>query len=1135
MRCTKCGFVNPGGAKYCEQCGARLARICARCGQASSSDARFCNTCGASFGALQQPIFASPIHYTPPYLAERILAERAALIDRGPTAGERKTITALFADMAGSTAMIQDLDPEDAHRLINPVITLMMEAVHHYEGYVAKSLGDGILALFGAPIAQEDHALRALYAALRMQEAMRWHSERVRLNQGPTLQIRIGVHSGEVVVRAIHKDDLHTDYDPVGHTIHIASRLEGLANISSILVSASTYRLTEGHFSFKALGSIQVKGVRDPLPVYAVLGLGALRTRLQVAAHRGWARFVGRQTELAQLQQALAQAVAGHGQVVALVGDAGVGKSRLLHEFKARSQSRCLALETFSLSHGKAFAYLPLIELLRNYFQIAATDDARRCRAKILRKVRRLERSLDELLPFLFHLLGVAEAGSSLVDMDATIRRERIFDAILRLLVRESVNQPLELLFEDQQWLDSETESFLAFLMDRLASTRILLLVNYRPEYRPPWRATDNYTEVRLEPLAPADAQALLGALLGEDPGLALLKQRLLERTEGNPYFIEEVVRALVEEKVLLDGPGHYRIEAVPLTLQLPTTVQGVLAARMDRLPNAEKGLLQSLAVIGHEFPWSLIQRVCGGQGAQAADELRLLLSRLEAAEFIFERAAFPEVEYAFKHALTREVARNSLLTEQRSVLHERTAEAIEALNPGRLQDYFGELAHHYSASGNISKALEYLHRAGHQALQQSANLEAIRHLNTGLEMLRHLPESTERDHRELTLLLLLGPALMAARGYAAVEVEAVYSRALALCEAVGEHTQIFPVQMGLLTYYALRAEYPTARDLGERLLRIAQTAHDPSLLVEAHSALESILFSQGNFGAARAHHEHLRKIYDPRQHQTHAFIYGTAPGIRGLNFYAWNLWYLGYPDQALKASREALARAQESAHPLSLAFTLASVATLHQLRREPRLSLEYAEAAIALSRNHGFPFWLARETVLQGWGLAEHGTIELGIARIRQGLEAYQATGAAVGRTYQLGLLAAALGHAGQAHGGLAILTDALAMANKTGERYYEAELHRLQGELILSTQASTAQQEAEACFHRAIAVARHQAAKSIELRATASLARLWQAQGKTDAARRTLAQAYAFFTEGFGTADLQQAKTLLDDLARG
>lgn len=1142
MRCANCGFENPSGASFCETCGARLSCRCPRCGHEAGLSDKFCSECGAPLtdasaapSPRPRPVSEpspAPIHYTPHYLAERIRAEQAAMEARGETAGERKTITALFADMAGSTALIHDLDPEQAQRLIEPVVAMMMEAVHYYEGYVAKTLGDGILALFGAPIAHEDHPQRALYAALRMQEAILRHGDRIRLEKGIPLQIRVGIHTGEVVVRSIRTDSLHTDYDPVGHTIHIASRMEGIAAPSSILVSESTHKLAEGYFEFRTLGATQVKGIPDPLVVYEVQGLGALRTRLQLAAHRGLARFVGRQVELDHLHQALDKAKAGHGQVVAVAGEAGVGKSRLFHEFKEGSRRGCLVLETFSVSHGKAFAYFPLIELLKSYFQITALDDERRCREKVMGKTLTLERSFEDLVPYLLYLLGIGEGSSALAEMDPQIRRDRIFDAITQLLARESRDQPIELLFEDLQWLDRETEAFLACLIDRVASAPILLLVNYRPEYQPAWTRAGHCSQLRLEPLGPAEAQGLLAALLGDDPTLVPLKQLILEKTEGNPFFMEEVVLTLVEENSLLGEPGRYRIEQTPFALHVPTTVQGVLAARIDRLPVAQKELLQTLAVIGKEFAFSLIQRICDGRGARNDDDLRDLLARLEAAEFIYQRPAFPEVEYSFKHALTQEVAGHSLLTERRSALHERTAQAIEALFPTRIADYCSELAHHYRLSGNVPKAVEYLHRTGQQALQHSAHLDAMRHLGAALELLEHLPDTPARAHQELTLLLCLGPALMVVRGYSAPEVAATYTRALALCEQVGDDS-LFPVLLGLRTYYELRAQYSTACELGERLLSVAQTAQDPDLLVGAHAALGATLLFQGDLRNALEHQERARNLYNPERHRTHTITYGMDPGY-ALTFSAWCLWYLGFPDQARTRSRDALALANKISDPFSLAFTLSATSILGQFRRDVQLAEECADAAIKLSLEQGFPCYLAWGTILLGWARAEQGSTDEGIAQITEGIATYQTAGAELGCSYFLALLAAAHGRAGQPQAGLDVVTDALAMVDRTGEHFYEAELYRLKGTFTLQCpgddrQDSSVQQEAQACFHKAISVARQQGAKSLELRATVSLAQLWETRDK-EAARQMLVDIYSFFTEGFDSVDLLQAKALLD-----
>ncbi|WP_042885460.1 adenylate/guanylate cyclase domain-containing protein [Cupriavidus necator] len=1143
MRCANCGFENLAPRDFCEECGHKLVRVCPRCGNESGPTAKFCGACGGALDALlgipiptstTTPAAPAPVFYTPPHLAERILAEQAAMEGRGQAAGERKTITALFADIAGSTALIQDLDPEEARSLIDPVVALMMEAVHHYEGYVAKALGDGILALFGAPIAHEDHALRALFAALRMQETMRCHSDRVQQDLGVALQIRVGVHTGEVVVRSIRKDDLRTEYDPVGPTIHIAARMEGVATPSSIVVSESTHRLTEGYFEFKALGQTPIKGVRDPLAVYEVLGLGALRTRLQVGAHRGLARFVGRETELERLTEAFELAKAGQGQIVAVVGEAGVGKSRLFHEFKACSKKGCMVLETVSVSHGKAFPYLPLIDLLKTYFQISARDDESLFGEKVRSRLLTLDLALEAQLPYLLYLLGISEPGSTVSSMDPVVRRQRTFEAIALLLLRESCKQPLVILFEDLQWLDAETEAFLSILVEHVPVAKILLLVNFRPEYARNWVPKVCHTDLHLEPLEQAVAQGLLTSLLGDHPSLAPEKLRILTKTEGNPFFMEEVVKTLLEENVLLGQAGSYRIEKPPLDLHIPTTVQGVLAARIDRLSVAQKELLQTLAIIGKEFPFTLIEYVT----KLPEVTLHSLLRGLEAGDFIYERPAFPEVEYAFKHALTQEVAGNSLLTSQRSVLHERTARAIEALFPGRLKDYCSELAHHYSKSGNLQKAIEYLQLAGQQALERSAQLDAIRHLNAALELLKSVPDTPERAREELTILLTLGPAWVAARGHGSPEVEATYMRALALCEQGAKTPESFSAQYGLWSFYYLRAQFRTARVLADRLLAFALETKEPEELAEAHRVLATTVFRMGEIKIARTHAEQALVLHRAGQQSYSRLLrYAQNPAVHMRSTLGKILWYLGSPDQARVRCDEAMALARQVADPFALALSLIFAADLHRCRREVELSQKYADAAIALSTDQGYPLYRAWGTILRGSALSEHGSHKDGIDQIKEGLSSYEATGAILGRPTLLTLLAEAYGKSGQAEAGLSVLSEAIALVNTTGECFDVPMLLRLKGDLIQlhsGSQFSLSAQdkEAEACFHEAIGIAHRYGATSVELQVAIRLARLWQRQGKADPARLTLAEVHRRFTEGFVTADWQEAKALLEDL---
>jgi predicted ATPase len=775
-----------------------------------------------------------------------------------------------------------------------------------------------------------------------------------------------------------------------------------------------------------------------------------------------------------------------------------------------------------------------------------------------------LDRNLEDTLPYLFTLLGISEPMSSLQQMDPQIRRQRTFEAIKRMLVHESLNQPLILIFEDLHWLDGETQAFLTLLSESLATAKILLLVNYRPEYQHSWGNKTFYTQLRLDPLGQEDAQELLTALLGNDPTFPPVKRFILEKTEGNPFFMEEIVQALVEQEVLPDprrvGTAHLDVGAhsfglapstghapLPSDLHLPTTVQAVLASRIDRLPAEEKALLQTLAVIGKEFPLSLLKQVVD----KPEEDLHRLLSHLQAAEFIYEQPAFPEMEYTFKHALTQEVAYNSLLIERRKALHERTAQAIEAIFHSRLEDHYGDLAHHSTRSGNTQKAIEYLQRAGEQAVQRSAHAEAISHLTTGLDLLQILPDTSERARQELSLQITLSVPLRVTKGHAAPEVEHAYSRARELCQQIGETPQLFPVLWGLAELHFARAEFQTQYELGEQLLSLAQSAQDPALLLEAQRVLGANSVSRGKFARARAHLEQGIALYDAQPHRSSAFLSGLEPGVALRSNTARVLWFLGYPDQARTRSRETLTLAQELSHPFSLAFALTFAGWLCQCRREGQAAQERAEAAIALCTEQGFQYWLSHGTILRGWALAEQGQGEKAITQMRQGLVAARATEAEVSRSYHLALLAEVCGKVGQAEEGLSVLAEALATVEKTGERFYEAELHRLKGQLTLQKfQVSSSkfqvqeslessvqglESEAEEYFLRAIEIARLQQAKSLELRAVMSLSRLWQQQGKKEEARQTLAEVYGWFTEGFDTADLQEAKTLLEELSQG
>jgi len=574
MNCPMCRVDNPVNSKFRLECGASFASPCPKCGIELPPAAKFRNGCGHALRPTSpQPLAPSlgspsPLNYTPKHLADKILTARAAL------EGERKQVTVLFADVKGSMELAEQVDPEEWHRILDRFFQILTDGVHRFEGTVNQYTGDGIMALFGAPIAHEDHAQRACYAALRLGEELQRYGQELKRQRGLNFSVRIGLNSGEVVVGRIG-DDLRMDYTAQGHTVGLAARMEQLAEVGRVYLTEHTGRLVEGLFRLGDLGLFTVKGVHDPLRVYELQGVGPLRTRLEVAARRGLSRFVGRREQLEQLKQAWEAAHAGHGQIVAVMGEAGIGKSRLFHEFKVPLQAQCPVLETFSVSHGKAYAYLPVIDLLRTYFHIALEDDERARREKVTGKVLALDRTLEDTLPYVFALLGIQDPTSALPQMDAQVRRRRTLEAIKRILVRETLDQPVTLICEDLHWFDGESQALLDLLVESVATARLLLLVNYRPEYHHGWGSKTYYTQLRLDPLGKAEAGELLAALLGPGAaaGLDRLQGLILDKTEGNPFFIEEVVQTLAEEGVLRGDRGSYRVEKVPAELHIPVTV----------------------------------------------------------------------------------------------------------------------------------------------------------------------------------------------------------------------------------------------------------------------------------------------------------------------------------------------------------------------------------------------------------------------------------------------------------------------------------------------------------------------------------------------------------------------------------
>jgi class 3 adenylate cyclase/tetratricopeptide (TPR) repeat protein len=845
----------------------------------------------------------APDAYTPKHLAEKILTSRSAL------EGERKQVTVLFADLKGSMELLADRDPEDARKILDPVLERMMEAVHHYEGTVNQVMGDGIMALFGAPIAHEDHAVRACYAALRMQETVKQYAQGVRRAEAVSVQIRVGLNSGEVVVRAIGSD-LHMDYTAVGQTTHLAARMEQLATPGSILLTADTLRLAEGYVRVTPLGPVNVKGIAEPAEVYELTGAGAARTRLQAAALRGLTRFVGRGAEVEHLRRVLDQAGAGHGQVVAIVGEAGVGKSRLVYEFThSHRVQEWLILDASSVSYGKATSYLPVIDLLKGYFKIGDRDDHRQMREKVTGKLFTLDESLRPLLPALLALLDVPVEDPPWQNLDPPQRRQRTLDAVKRLLLRESQVQPLLVVFEDLHWVDGETQALLDSMVESLGSAHLLLLVNYRPEYEHRWGSKTAYSQLRLDSLPAESAAQLLAALLGPDPGLAPLTQMLVKR--GNPFFLEETVRTLVETGALVGERGAYRLAHPVEALQVPAKVQTILAARIDRLPAEEKQLLQAASVIGKDVPFALLAAIA----EQPDESLRHGLAHLQEAEFVYETQLFPDLEHTFKHALTHEVTYGSLLQERRCQLHARIVTALERLYADRLSEHVERLAHHALRGHLWDKAGRYSRQAGTRALDRSAAREALAHFEQAWVALRELPESRERSEQLIDLCFEQRSALFPLGEFG--RLGEVLNEGRALAEGLGDQRRLGWALGYLAVRYSFLGEHARAIEGAESACIIAEAVGELGLRFVANNYLGHALWYAGDLRRAA---DALRAAIALVKGAPLGERFGMAglPAVVVRFALAAVLAELGEVAQAIAAGEEGLRIAQAAVHSYS-------------------------------------------------------------------------------------------------------------------------------------------------------------------------------------------------------------------------
>jgi len=1043
---------------------------------------------------------------------------------------ERRQLTVMFCDLVGSTALAEQLDPEELREVVRAYQQTSAAVIERFDGHIAQYLGDGLLVYFGYPTAHEDDAVRAVRAGLAIVGVGALQHRAVGATSRSPLQIRIGIHTGPVVVGAMGGGNRHEQL-ALGETPNIAARIQGQAEPDTVVISAATYRLVEGFFDCEERGRPVLKGVFTPITLYHVSKEGEAQSRFQVVARKGLTPLVGREHEQAFLHERWERVKDGTGQVVLLSGEPGIGKSRLVEVLKEkveREGAHCLELRCSPYAQNSALQ--PVIEHLQRMLQLHPDDSPEEKLRKFTVGAHGCAPLQKDAIPLLAALLSLPHPGGyPPLTLSPQKQKEKTHEAIVAWLCEAAQQQAVVYAWEDLHWADPSTLELLTLFLAQVPTTRLLSVLTHRPEFTPSWGSRSYLSQLSLSRLGRTHVETMVEKIPGGKVLPVEVIQHIVSKTDGVPLFVEELTKSVVET---VGATGRSPLHS----FDIPATLQDSLMARLDRLGTA-KELAQLGATIGREFNYALLEAV----SLLDEDTLQRGLRQLVDAELVFQSGVPPQSRYLFKHALVQDTAYQSLLKSRRYQLHQSVAQVLVEQFPEAVESQPELVAHHYTEAGLKEQAIPYWQQAGQRAVQRSANEEAVRHLTTGLELLKTLPETPERTQQELSSQLTLGGLRIATHGFASPEAEQAFRRARELCELTGDKAQVFPVLCNMVMYHAMRGEYLKARELAEEVFRIAKDSRDPDLLIEAHYQQGHTLEWVGQYPEALAHVEQGIALYDPQRHRAHTLRYGQDPGVACRVHAMQVLWLLGYPDQALVRAQEALALTQDLSHANTTGYAMADMVHAHQLRGEWSAAQAQGEAALGFAAEFGLPYFAAQVSMVLGSALAWQGCYEEGISKMRQGLAAQSAAGGQGLLQFFLSLHLEAYIETGQFEDGWTVLKEALTIRPKSGERYWEEEVYRLNGELLLAearhnlTAQGTQQRaaiEAEACFQHALETAREQKTKSLELRAATSLARLWQQQGKQKDAHRMLSEIYNWFTEGFDTKDLQEAKALLAEL---
>ncbi|SFM75386.1 Tetratricopeptide repeat-containing protein [Nitrosomonas nitrosa] len=1040
---------------------------------------------------------------------------------------ERRQLTVMFCDLVDSTALSSRLDPEDLQDVVRRFLDACSQAIGRLNGYIAKYMGDGMLVYFGYPQAHEHDAERAVHAGLAILDTVRAFNLD---NPHPQFGIaaRIGIATGQVVVGELMGLDTAKERSVFGETPNLAARLQALAKPDQLIIDLATKRLVGNEFEFLDLGASLLKGFDTPIQAWQILSIRPPASRFESYRSSQLAKFVGREQELSLLLGRWREAVGGEGQVVLLSGEAGIGKSRIARSLRDRlANERYQSIQFQCSPYHSNTALYPATTFLRQAAGLASQDSAQAQREKLDAMARESGIENQDTVSLLADLLSIqGDHRAPPLTVSSETRKEMTLEALVQYLERLANRNPVLFILEDAHWLDPTTRDLLTRIIGRIRQMRVLLLITFRPDFKPVWAEYSHVTSLTLSRLPRRQSAELVVAMTGGKVLPPEVQQAILAKADGIPLYIETLTENVLESGLLTEGNDSFTLKGPLKGLPIPDSLQALLMERVDRLGSA-KEIVQTGAAIGREFTYELLRAT-----VEVPDsELRNALDLFVASGLVLQKGEIPLATYHFKHALVQDAAYSTLPKKPRRILHARIANTLENRFAERVALEPELLANHYEQAGLTGPAVEYWHRAARRDAERSANVEALHHFNKALDVLKDLPQGSERNAMELELLLARGAPMLSVKGYASDDMGENYRRAKDLLQETSGSVHQFLAIKGLWVFHLVRGQIAKACSLAENLLSLATQEQISDLLIDAHHLSGSTYFFLGRFDEAKHHLLTAISLDDPNQHRSLALRYGQDPGITARILLVRTLWILGEVEQAEMLALEAIGMARELEHPYTLVFTLVFLSRIYSAVRNATRTLELTDEAIAVSTRYSFALGLAWATSSQGWALAENGQKE-GLGKLLHGLSATRDTGGTLDNTFTLALLAEIYLRNNRIDEGLAAIEEALKLAVTGGELFWHAELLRLKGELLLG-QPDESVQEAEECLCEALKIAQDQHATMLELRAATSLAKLWRKLNKVDNAKRILHSIYSRFNEHVDNLDLIEAKTVLEQLS--